>query len=213
MKFELAPLPYAFDKLEPHMSARTLHFHYHKHYATYMHNLEKAIGGSSTADLPLTEIISTTGNTGVFNNAAQVYNHEFFWRCMSAPEPRMPAVGGALRNRLDRDFGGLDAFRREFLEMAKSQFGSGWAWLVVNADGKLSITSTADADNPLTTSSRALLTLDVWEHAYYLDYQHDRGKYIEAFVDHLIDWRFVELNLDGFVAADAERARVTGTRG
>ena len=213
MRFELAPLPFAFDALEPHMSSRALDFHYNRHYAGYLRNLENAIGGSATADLPLGEIIRTTGDTGVFNNAAQVYNHEFFWRCLSAPEPQVPRAGGALAKRLDQDFGGTDAFRKEFRDKAISQFGSGWAWLVVNPDGKLSITSTGDADNPLTTSGRPLLTLDVWEHAYYLDYQHDRTRYVEAFLDHLIDWRFVELNLEGFVAAGAERTRVTGTTG
>jgi Fe-Mn family superoxide dismutase len=195
MNFELEPLPYASDALEPYMSAKTLDFHYNAHYAGYMKRLRDAIAGLPAARSSLTEIIRTTRDTTVFRNAAQVYNHEFFWRCMAPPQSRRPLAAGALRNAIERDFGGLDGFRQAFKEKAASQFGSGWAWLVVDADGKLAVTSTADADNPLTTPARPLLTLDVWEHAYYLDYHHERGKFIESFFDHLLDWRFAERNL------------------
>jgi Fe-Mn family superoxide dismutase len=203
MKFELKPLPYKPDALEPHMSARTLDYHYNKHYAGYMQKLENAIGQSGMARASLTEIIRTTRDTDVFRNAAQVYNHEFFWRCMAPADSRRQLTAGSLKEGIERDFGGLDGFREAFSEKASGQFGSGWAWLVVDPGGKLAVTSTSDADNPLTTAAQPLLTLDVWEHAYYLDYQHERGKYIEAFIDHLIDWRFVQQNLDEFAAIDS----------
>jgi len=213
MNFELKPLPYEPDALEPHMSARTLDFHYHKHYAGYMQKLKDAIGSGGLARASLTEIIRTTRDTDVFRNAAQVFNHEFFWQSLAPSGSRRQLTDGSLKDRIDRDFGGPDGFREAFKEKASGQFGSGWAWLVVNPDGTLAITSTGDADNPLTTSARPLLTLDVWEHAYYLDYQHDRGKYIEVFLDHLINWRFAGLNLEEAAATDAsDTTRARGSR-
>jgi Fe-Mn family superoxide dismutase len=207
MKFELDPLPYEISALEPHMSARTLDFHYNKHHAGYMNKLEKAISGTNAADLPLTEIIRTTDDTGTFRNAAQVYNHTFFWHCMTPPDSREPLSGGSLKQRIDEDLGGLDAFRKEFAEIASGEFGSGWAWLVVNSDGRLEVLSTSDADTPVTTSAHPLLTLDVWEHAYYLDYQNERGQYIESFLDCLVNWRFAQENLDAWDESSEQQAR------
>lgn len=191
MQFKLKPLNYDYDALEPHISARTLEFHHTKHHQGYIDKLEKAIGGKPLADKSLEEIVrSTDGST--FNNAAQVWNHDFYWQCMK------PGGGGdpdsEVRKALGRDFGSVDDFRRQFAAAAKGEFGSGWAW-VVRENDKLKVLSTTDAENPLTEDQAPMMTIDVWEHAYYLDYQHERGKYIEAFLDHLINWDFLARNL------------------
>jgi Fe-Mn family superoxide dismutase len=179
--------------LEPFISGQTLELHYGKHHQGYVDKLERAISGSKLADDPLEKIIRNSSGE-VFNNAAQVWNHSFYWKSMSPPsEIRHP--GKNLPERLTQDFGGVDAFKRGFAEIAKGQFGSGWAWLVENDDGSLGLIGTSDAGNPITSGAKPLLTLDVWEHAYYLDYQNERGAYIEAFLDRLINWEFIEKNL------------------
>lgn len=193
MKFELPPLPYGYDALEPYLGARTLELHYGKHHQGYMDKLARALEGTTRAEQRLEDIVCDSEGD-VFNNAAQVWNHSFYWRCMS-PDPKPPSA--ALKDRIERDIGGIDDFKREFAEVASGEFGSGWAWLVETREGKLAIQSTSDADNPLRHGLRPLTTLDVWEHAYYLDYQNERGKYIEAFLDHLMDWSFVEQNASG----------------
>ena len=191
MKFELDPLPYAEDALEPYISARTLQFHYGKHHQGYMDKLEKAIGDKPEAEKSLEEIVRLSeGST--FNFAAQVWNHDFYWRSMKPGGGGEPQ--GALRERIESDFRSVDEFKRRFAEVAKGEFGSGWAWLALK-DGRLQVLSTTDAENPIDRPETPLVTCDVWEHAYYLDYQNERGKYVEAFLDHLIDWDFVAGNL------------------
>ncbi|RMH67666.1 MAG: superoxide dismutase [Actinomyces sp.] len=192
MAIELPPLPWADDALEPHISARTISFHYGKHHAAYVNNLNKAIDGTDLAGKPLEEII-TSSSGGVFNNAAQVWNHTFYWNSMSPGGGGQPS--GDIAAAIDAAFGSYDAFRDQFATAAATQFGSGWAWLVKNADGGLEIMQTANADLPLAHGKTALLTIDVWEHAYYLDYQNLRPKYIETYLDHLVNWEFAAANL------------------
>ena len=189
MTFELPDLPFAADALEGWTSAETLSFHHGKHHASYVKKLNAAVEGTDYADKSLEEVVSASRgkDNGVFNNAAQNWNHAFFWNCLS-PEALSPE--GALAEALERDFGSLDAFKEEFGKKALTLFGSGWAWLVKNADGKLEIGQYKDADTPLGTDKTPLLTLDVWEHAYYLDFKNDRGKFIEGFWDHT-NWKHV----------------------
>jgi len=205
MKFELPTLPYDYAALEPHIGARTLELHYSKHHQGYMNKLEKAVAGTEAANADL-EYLVRHAEGEVFNNAAQVWNHSFYWNSMAARGGGKP--DGNLTARIQRDIGGLDAFKREFAEIAGGEFGSGWAWLVESPDGVLEILSTTDAENPLTDGYHPLLTLDVWEHAYYLDYQQDRSRYIEAFLDHLINWNFAQHNL-GQRMARAKAASAT----
>ena len=192
MAFSLPDLPYDYDALEPAMSAETLKFHHDKHHNSYVEKLNKAIEGTELEKLSLEEIIQKTADDkdkkGVFNNAAQTWNHSFFWSCMTPKGGGKPE--GALASQIDKDFGSYDAFRKEFLEKAAGQFGSGWAWLVIEA-GKLKVVTPSNADLPMTHGQQAILTCDVWEHAYYLDYQNKRAEYLNAFVDHLINWDFV----------------------
>ena len=193
-----ASLPYAKDALEPYISARTFEFHYGKHYQAYLENTRKLISGTGYAGLPLTEIIQKSGatpdQTAIFNNAAQSFNHAFFWKSMK------PGGGGEPKGRIgqaiEKSFGGRAQFEKAFSEAALTQFGSGWAWLVQDG-GVLKVVKTANADTPITRGWIPLLTLDVWEHAYYLDYQNRRGDYIRAYLDHLINWDFAESNLSG----------------
>lgn len=191
MKFELPPLPYPKSALAPHVSARTLEFHYEKHHRGYLEKLEKAIGGTPQAEQSLVEIVRTSDGT-VFNLAAQVWNHTFYWDSMS------PAGGGrpsdAFVAALERDLGGVGEFKKRFAEAASGEFGSGWAWLVLGPGDGLRVIATHDAENPLRTSAVPLLTIDVWEHAYYLDYQHDRARYVGAYLDHVVNWAFAEEN-------------------
>lgn len=191
MQFELKPLDYDYDALEPHIGARTVEIHYSKHHQGYLDKLEKAIGDKPLAKESLEHIVRKTEGS-VFNSAAQVWNHDFYWKCMKPGGGGKPA--GDLEKLLSRDFGSLDRFRQDFAEAASNEFGSGWTWLVMD-NGKLRVISTTDADTPLTKNLTALLTLDVWEHAYYLDYQNERDAYIEAFLDHLINWDFARENL------------------
>lgn len=192
MKFELDPLPYAKQALEPHISARTLEFHYEKHHKGYLTKLQAAIGNTPQAQESLESVITSTREQGVFNLAAQVWNHTFYWNSMS---PTKCAVPAALAARIDRDLGGVDACKKALADAANGQFGSGWAWLVLNRQDKLEICKTGNAANPLTEQQKPLLTIDVWEHAYYLDTQNDRAGYVQRFLDHLINWDFAAANL------------------
>lgn len=192
MKFELDPLPYPKQALEPQISARTLEFHYEKHHKGYLTKLQAAIGNTPLGQESLETIITSTREQGIFNLAAQVWNHTFYWNSMSPAKRAVPAALGAL---IDRDLGGLDACRKALAEAANGQFGSGWAWLIQNRQGKLEICKTGNAGNPLTEQNRPLLTIDVWEHAYYLDTQNDRAAYVQRFLDHLVNWDFAAANL------------------
>lgn len=191
MKFELPPLPYDKNALAPHMSAKTLEFHHDKHHQTYLDKLKSLIEGKPEADKPLEEIICTSQG-GVFNNAAQVWNHTFFWSSMHPEGGGEPK--GDLLDAIKRNFQSLDNFKKIFSEAAVNHFGSGWAWLVQNPNGTLGVISTHDAANPLTTQQTPLVTVDVWEHAYYLDYQNARAKFVQAFLDQLINWDFASQN-------------------
>ena len=188
------PLPYAKDALEPHMSAKTFDFHYGKHHKTYVDNTNAAIKGTPLENASLEEIVKSarqSENKKLFNNAAQSWNHDFFWRSM-APKPAAPA--GKLAELISRDFGGLDKLKEAFKTEAVGHFAAGWGWLVLK-DGKLTVTSYHDADTPLVHGVTPLLTCDVWEHAYYLDYQNARPSFLDAFLANLANWKFAEQNL------------------
>lgn len=195
--FVLSPLPYDEGALAPAISARTVSFHYGKHHKTYVEALNKLVEGTRYAEMKLEQVVRTTAGREtekekkIFNNAGQVWNHDFYWRSLW-PRPSKPT--GRLMQALERDFGGLDAFLRQFAEAGKEQFGSGWAWLVSNS-GKLSITRTGNALDPMARHTNCLLTVDVWEHAYYLDYQNERGRYLEAVLGKL-NWEFAAENLE-----------------
>jgi Fe-Mn family superoxide dismutase len=192
----LPNLPYALDALEPHISSKTLSFHHGKHHQTYVTNLNNLIQNTELADLSLEDIIHATAQkpdkAGIFNNAAQVWNHTFFWHCLK------PQGGGhptdELKDKINQTFGTYEAFAAEFKQAALSQFGSGWAWLVLEKD-TLRIMKTANADLPMVHGATALLTCDVWEHAYYLDYQNRRADYVDIFLAHLVNWDFAASNL------------------
>jgi len=193
MAFTLPELPYAKDALAPHMSAETLEFHHGKHHQAYVTNLNKLIEGKPEANKSLEEIILSSDG-GVFNNAAQVWNHTFFWNCMKPNGGGEPT--GELAEAIKRDFGSYDAFAEQFANAAATQFGSGWAWLV-KEDDKLKVVKTANADLPMKHGQKALLTIDVWEHAYYIDYRNARPKFIDTFLKHLVNWDFVAQNFKG----------------
>jgi Fe-Mn family superoxide dismutase len=192
MAIELPALPYADDALDPHISARTISFHYGKHHATYVTNLNGLIEGTDLADATLEEIIAAAEPGGLFNNAAQVWNHTFYWHSMSPGGGGEP--DGDLAAAIDAAFGGLDGFKEQFTTKAKGNFGSGWTWLVKGAGGGLEIVNTDDADTPIKHGTTPLLTVDVWEHAYYLDYQNARPAYLDTFVEKLINWEFAATN-------------------
>ena len=204
MPFTLPALPFAPNALEPFMSARTLEFHHGKHHQTYVTNLNGLVQGTPLAEAALETIIletvKDTTKVGVFNNAAQVWNHTFFWNGMKPQGGGAPA--GEVAERLSRDFGDVNSFKEEFKKTALAQFGSGWAWLVLD-QGKLKIVKTGNAGNPLTDKQTPLLTCDVWEHAYYLDYQNRRADMVQAFLDHLVNWEFVAKNLAASQRANA----------
>ena len=192
MAFELPALPYATDALEPHMSANTFSFHHAKHHNAYVVNLNKMIEGTDFEGKSLEDIIKTSDG-GVFNNAAQVWNHTFFWHSMKPQGGGEPT--GAIADKINEDFGSYAAFKEAFAAAGATQFGSGWAWLVL-ANGKLEVRKTANAETPLTDDGvTPLLTMDVWEHAYYLDFQNARPAYIETFLNELVNWDFVNQNL------------------
>ncbi len=193
--FKLPPLPYAENALEPVISARTIGFHYGKHHQGYVNNLNKLVTGTPLADQPLEAVVKATANpdqTAIFNNAAQVWNHTFYWNSLKPKGGGKPT--GALAEMIDKSFGGFEQFKAEFAKAATGQFGSGWAWLVKDGD-KLAVVKTGNADNPLVHGQKPLLTVDVWEHAYYLDYQNRRADYVTAVLDGLINWDFAAQNL------------------
>ena len=196
MAFELPTLPYPEAALEPHYSARTFSFHHDKHHKAYVDNLNKLIAGTDLEGKSLEEIIMAVAKdparTGVFNNAAQIWNHTFFWNCMAPGGGGRPT--GKLAGLIDEAFGSYEKFAEQFKAAAVGRFGSGWGWLVVD-NGALKIVSTANADNPMTQNQVPLLTVDVWEHAYYLDYQNRRPDFVQAFLDNLVNWHFVADNL------------------
>ncbi len=197
MVFSLMPLPYAKDALVPHMSAETLDFHHDKHHKTYVDTLNKLITGTPFAEASLEDIVRDTSDSKeqakIFNNAAPVWNHNFFWNCLSPKGGNKPT--GNVAQQIDKAFGNLDDFKAEFKEAATGQFGSGWAWLVLD-QGQLKITKTGNAVNPLSRGQTALLTCDVWEHAYYLDYQNRRADMVDVFLNKLVNWEFVAQNMD-----------------
>jgi Fe-Mn family superoxide dismutase len=192
----LPALPYADNALAPVISANTIGFHYGKHHKGYVDNLNKLIAGTEFGDLPLEKIITRTADktdkVAIFNNAAQTWNHTFYWRSLK------PKGGGdpptALKQKIDASFGAMDACRKELATAAMAQFGSGWVWLVIDGD-KLKVINTGNADVPMTAGLKPLLTIDVWEHAYYLDYQNRRADYVNAVLDKLINWEFASENL------------------
>jgi Fe-Mn family superoxide dismutase len=192
MAFELPPLPYPKNALEPHMSAKTLEFHHGKHHKAYVETLNKLIHGTPLEQKPLEEIIRATAKdeskTQIFNNAAQVWNHTFFWHSMKPQGGGKPS--GELAQAIERSFGGYDKFHKEFAEACASQFGSGWGWLIRERD-RLKVIKTPDAVNPLSQGQVALLACDVWEHAYYLDFQNRRPDFVATFLDHLVNWDHV----------------------
>jgi Fe-Mn family superoxide dismutase len=194
--FTLPPLPYKEDALAPAMSANTLSFHYGKHHKAYVDNLNKLTEGKRYAAMKLEEVVQQSAkesaDAGIFTNAAQVWNHTFFWNSMQSGGGGTPS--GPIFERIKADFGGFDAFKTQFAEAAKTQFGSGWAWLVLDG-AKLKVIKTANADTPLAKGQKAILTCDVWEHAYYLDYQNRRPDYVTAFLDKLANWEFAATNL------------------
>ena len=192
----LPPLPYEENALAPVISSNTIGFHYGKHHKGYVDNLNKLIAGTEYADLPLEKIIVAVAGkadkAAIFNNAAQVWNHTFFWQSLRANGGGEPPA--SLKQKIEADFGNLEACKKELTGAATSQFGSGWAWLVLDG-GKLKTMKTANAETPLTAGVKPLLTIDVWEHAYYLDYQNRRADYVSALIDKLINWETVLKNL------------------
>lgn len=196
--FTLPDLPYAASALEPHIASNTLGFHHGKHHKAYVDNLNKLIVGSGLEGKTLEEVILASAKdaskAGIFNNAAQIWNHTFYWNSMK-PNGGGSATG-AIADKINTDFGGLDKFKEEFKIAATTQFGSGWAWLVLDA-GKLKITKTPNADLPMAHGQKAILTCDVWEHAYYLDFQNRRPDYVDAFLNSLVNWDFANINLAG----------------
>ncbi|MBK5072896.1 superoxide dismutase [Fe] [Budviciaceae bacterium CWB-B4] len=191
MSFELPALPYAKDALEPHISVETLEYHYGKHHNTYVVNLNNLVKGTEFEGKSLEEIVLKSSG-GIFNNAAQVWNHTFYWNCLAPKAGGEPT--GALADAIAKNFGSFAAFKDQLSDSAVKNFGSGWTWLVKKADGKLAIVNTSNAANPMTDGDKPLLTVDVWEHAYYIDYRNARPKYLENFWA-LVNWEFVAKNL------------------
>jgi Fe-Mn family superoxide dismutase len=194
---ELPPLPYAQDALAPVISAETLSFHYGKHHKAYVDNLNKLVAGTELADTPLEKVIAATvgkpDKAGMFNNAAQIWNHTFFWNSLKPNGGGVPT--GAIAKGIETAFGNFDNFKKEFANAAMTQFGSGWAWLVLEG-GKLKIEQTPNAETPMTAAGKTpLLTIDVWEHAYYVDYRNKRPDYVTAVLDKLVNWEFAAQNL------------------
>ena len=193
MAFELPPLPYAKNALAPTISEETIEYHYGKHHQTYVTNLNNLVKGSEFEAMGLEDIVRKSSG-GVFNNAAQVWNHTFYWNCLKPGGGGAPT--GALAAAIDKAFGSFAAFKEKFSSSAVGNFGSGWTWLVKNADGSLEVLNTSNAGTPMTSGKTALLTCDVWEHAYYVDYRNARAKYVESFWG-LVNWDFVAKNFAG----------------
>ena len=191
MEHKLPELPYTKDGLAPGISAETIEYHYGKHHKAYVDNLNKLIVGTEFEKMSLEEIVKKASGA-IINNAAQDWNHSFYWKCLSPNAGGEP--NGILANAINKSFGSFSQFKEKFTNTAVTTFGSGWAWLVNNSDGTLSIESSSNAGNPLKDGKKALLTCDVWEHAYYIDYRNARAKYVEAFWN-LVNWKFVEQNL------------------
>ena len=196
MAFILPPLPYAKTALAPHISEQTIDFHYGKHHQTYVTNLNNLVQGAANESKTLEELIQLSfakpDMVGIFNNAAQVWNHTFFWNCMKPNGGGLPT--GQIAQKINATFGSYEKFAADFKQAAISQFGSGWAWLAQEGD-EIKITKTANADLPMVHNQTALLTCDVWEHAYYLDYQNRRADFVQTFLDRLVNWDFVNANL------------------
>ncbi len=193
MTFELPELPYAYDALDPYMSAETLEYHHDKHHQAYVTKGNELLQSAGDMGKTLEEIVINAhkaNNAGLFNNAGQHWNHQHFWNWMK-PNGGGKALPGALETAIKENFGSFDDFRGKFIEAGVTQFGSGWAWLAMDKNGKLEILKTANADNPLTHGKTALLGCDVWEHSYYIDYRNARPKYLEAFMDSLVNWDYV----------------------
>ena len=192
MEHKLPQLPYAMDALAPHISKETFEFHYGKHHQAYVTNLNNLIKGGEFENATLEDIIKKS-SAGIFNNAAQVWNHTFFWSSMKPAGGGKPA--GALAAAIDKKWGSYDAFKDAFTKSAVGNFGSGWTWLVKKADGSVDIVNTSNAATPLTGADKPLMTIDVWEHAYYLDQENKRAAYVDAVIDNLLNWDFAEQNL------------------
>jgi len=193
MQHELPALPYAMDALQPHISKETLEFHYGKHHQAYVTNLNNLVKGTEFENMSLEDIIRKS-KAGIFNNAAQIWNHTFYWHSLSPKGGGKPT--GDLAKAIDAKFGSFDEFKKQFSAAAVGTFGSGWAWLVKNTDGTVAIESTSNAATPLTTDKKPLLTCDVWEHAYYIDYRNRRPDYVGAFWN-LVNWEFAAKNFAG----------------
>ncbi len=192
MEHTLPALPYAMDALQPHMSKETFEYHYAKHHQAYVTNLNNLIKGTEYESLDLESIIKKAPAGGIYNNSAQVWNHTFFWNCMKPAGGGAPT--GALAAAINAKWGSLDEFKKAFQTSAVGNFGSGWTWLVKKADGTLDIVNMGAAGTPLTTADKALLCVDVWEHAYYIDYRNMRPKFVETFMNNLVNWDFVAKN-------------------
>ena len=192
MSFELPPLPYAMDALLPHISAETLEYHHGKHHQTYITNLNKLLEGSEYEEMSLEEIIMKSSG-GLFNNAAQTWNHTFYWNCLSPNGGGEPS--GRLAEAISKQFGSFEEFKTQFSQSCVTNFGSGWTWLVENSDGSLEIVNTSNAGNPMTEGKIPLMTCDVWEHAYYIDYRNARPNYVAAFWS-LVNWNYVADNFE-----------------
>lgn len=192
MPFRLPPLPYPENALAPVISAETIEYHYGKHHAGYITNLNALLDGADQPDATLEDIIRTSGTGTLFNNAAQAWNHAFYWNSMHPEGGGDPS--GPLRNAIETSFGSVDALKQAFAGAAKTLFGSGWTWLVLNGDGGVTIEQTINADLPLAHGTTALLTLDVWEHAYYIDYRNARAAYVDAWIERLMNWEFAATN-------------------
>ena len=191
MEHTLPPLPFGLDDLTPHMSRETLEYHYGKHHNAYVVNLNNLIGGTEFAGLPLEDVVKKSAGP-VYNNAAQIWNHTFFWNCLKKNGGGEPT--GALAAAINAKWGSYAAFKEAFTKSAVGNFGSGWTWLVKKADGTVDIVNMGAAGTPLTTGDKPLLTVDVWEHAYYIDYRNLRPKFVETFLNNLVNWSFAEAN-------------------
>jgi Fe-Mn family superoxide dismutase len=206
MSFELKALPFAEDALEPNISERTVHEHFSKHHAGYVRKLNERVAGGPHENQPLEQVIADTEDATTFNLAAQVWNHEFYWGSMT-PEPTQP--NRALKNCIEQSFGSIPRFEEAFKDAALNEFGSGWTWLSWDHDSEeLIVHSTTDAVNPIRMPTEAVLTLDVWEHAYYLDYQSDRARYVEAFLGNLVNWEQVGARAAEFLHAPLKEQAV-----
>ena len=192
MEHQLPALPYAKDALAPHMSAETFEYHYGKHHQAYVTNLNNLIKGTEYENLDLEAIIKKAPAGGIYNNSAQVWNHTFFWNCMKPQGGGAPT--GKLADAINKKWGSLDEFKKVFQTSAVGNFGSGWTWLVKKGDGSVDIVNTSNAGTPLTTADKALVTIDVWEHAYYIDYRNARPKFVETWLAHLVNWEFAAKN-------------------